>query len=273
MRCAASICAVLLCGCTFDRSGVASATDAASSDRPPLLEMGPPHDAPRAESLPPDAAPDGPRVDLALLDSLPPADIAIPPDTQPTPDTAAAPLFEDDFTTAGGLVDDGTGSWSTLGGELRQLSCIYTPEAVAPGKSWTDVAVRVRLRGDQYCTSYQQAGLVIRVTGYTSCAGNKYYWCLADFDNDEIRIGKMNGACTTGNWSLKPIPPIDLNVWYWMELSAKGNTVTCTMWGGNLPSTQTHTFVDGGTPYASGSAGVVTAGLQASFDDFSVWAN
>jgi hypothetical protein len=197
------------------------------------------------------------------------------PDTTPKPDTAPGPLFSDDFSTAGGLVGDSSGSWTVAGGEMSQTTCNVTPDAVVPNKSWGDVTAQVRFRGDQACSQYNQAGLMVRALGTTACTGNKYYWCLADFDNEELRVGKLNGACTTSaNWTYKAIPAIDLGVWYWMTFSAKGNTLTCTVWGGGLPSAQTLTWTDStGSPFATGSAGLVTAGLKASFDDFQVTAN
>ena len=215
--------------------------------------------------------PDGPTTKLDAPPP-PPHDSKPPPDSNPQPDTKPWPLFSDDFSSSGNFSVD-QGSWSVAGGMMKQTACSITPDSMVNGKSWGDIYAQVRLRADVACSSYQQAGLVVRVKGIAGCSGNQYYWCLADFDNEQIRIGKMNGNCTTGQWSLKDIPAISTGLWYWMRFVAKGKVLTCKLWRSGY-SVQTHVYTDtSSTPHTSGSAGMITAGMQASFDDFSVWAN
>jgi hypothetical protein len=197
----------------------------------------------------------------------------------PGPDVFSPPLFEDHFSSApGGLTQtDGTGSWSVTGGVLSQSQCYAGPEAVVPGKSWTNVKVTAKLRGNTVCPEpgYPGAvGLSVRVVSIgMNCEDKRYYYCMVDLDasNGELFAGKMDGDynCDPSGFTSQPAGKLALGVWYTMSLSAVGNLLTCLLSGPGLGPI-TATLTDTGQPLASGSAGVVSDLATVSFDDFVV---
>ena len=192
------------------------------------------------------------------------------PDVMPWPDTTPGPLHQESFTTGTTMLDDGQGNWTVQGGVLTQTTCNQAPDTVIPGKTWTDIKVSVRIRGEQFC-GLGQGGPTLRVQATTGC-NNYYYWCVIDFDNNRLYVGYLKGSCT-GPSTSKTTPNLQLNTWYDLQFEIKGQTMSCQLSGGNLSSTITATRTDSTNPILSGSAGLVTDGLKASFDDFVVEAN
>jgi hypothetical protein len=216
------------------------------------------------KALPPDKAPP---VDKAL-----PPDKLVPPDLPLAPDTAPGVLFSDDFSSGGNFTDDGTGTWTVSGGVYSQTSCAITgqsPDAVVPGKNWADVKVSVRIRADQDC-GRAQGGLALRIQGSAGCTGNKYYFCVADFDSNFLAIGELDGSCT-GSGSTKSTPNLQFGTWYSMEFSAKGSQLTCTLSDGTLSSPVTVSRTN--SLFNSGTVGLNLDGLKVSYDDFVVKPN
>lgn len=244
-----------------------------------LLPLDPtPRDAAVA---PPDAVPtdaprpaDAPRLTDARAD-LPLADTQ-QPDAQHadllTPDTAPGPLFSDDFTGSHVYVGDGTGAWSMEGAVFKQTKCTTDVTKVkVPGQSWGDVRARVKVRADTVCsgTASAVAAVLLRVNGITNCAGNEYYWCNLDWRFPALRVGAHKGVCMTSSWGETPISTLQTGAWYWLELTAMGGQLTCKAWGGNLAAPVTATWTDP-SPIPTGSVGLYTGQLTASFDDLLV---
>jgi hypothetical protein len=184
-------------------------------------------------------------------------------------------LYENDFSTSNtGLTSGGSGTWLVQDGMLKQTTCEAIPDGMVSGQSWGDVKVKVDLYAHYLCGSYRQVGLLVRAQSVSGCTSNKYYGCVLDFDDDEVRIGKMHGICDTTNWSKKKtILPVNSGVWYTMVLESKGNSFTCSVQGDLLVLPVTHTWSDPGAPQVAGSAGLLTAGVQTRFDNFTVSSN
>ena len=187
------------------------------------------------------------------------------------PDMKSPPLFEDDFSTGTKLKDDGSGAWSTSGGQYHAADCwAATPDAWVPGASWGDVRVSAQVKIDQVCllAFFGEAGLIGRVTSATGCT-NRYYFCAVATAGD-LTAGRRDSDCEGTNYA-QTKTTIAEGVWYSLELvitgSAAGATkVVCTIVGAGV----TVTYVDAETPYGSGSAGVFARDAKASFDDLKV---
>ena len=195
-------------------------------------------------------------------------------------DAAAVVLFQDDFTTGGNFANDGLGNWSVANGVMTQKKCDTDANAIVASKSWTNVMVTVKLRGQTVCPppapdNYSYAGLLIRAGSIgTECKNRRYYMCAADFANSpdrQLAIVKIDGdaGCLDKGVTTQPVGPVQINSWYTMSFSAVANVLTCTISGAGLAST-TVTFTDTGSPLAAGSAGVFTFAATVSFDDFVV---
>jgi hypothetical protein len=276
-----------LAGCPDFPEHLLLANDA-QADGPtntPDLRSNPVDQAPPLDNSPtPDTRPDsGPTPDVSPVpdvglwadkspspDVNPWPDLVPAPDVVPWPDTAPSPLYVDNFTTSTGMVDDGQGNWTLQGGIFSQTTCNQAPDTVVPAKTWTDIKVSVRIRGEQVC-GLGQGGPTVRVQANTGC-NNYYYWCVVDFDNHRLIVGHLKGSCL-GPGSSKTTPSLQLNIWYDLQFLIKGQTFSCQLSGGNLTAPITATRSDGVNPIPSGSAGLVTDGLKASFDDFVVEAN
>jgi hypothetical protein len=228
-------------------------------------DMAPPLDAPL------DQAPDQTTPDL-----IPWPDLTPWPDLVPWPDTQGV-LYQDDFSSGAAAWTDDQGTWVVQGGVYSQTACNQpgsaSPDSMVTGQTWTDVTVSVRIRADQLCTgsALNQGGLAVRIQSITDC-NNNYYFCVADFDDDFLAVGSLKGSCL-GSGTSQSTPALQLNTWYQMELSAKGNQLTCRIWGGNLSSPVTVSRTDQLNPIPSGSAGMNLDGLRVSYDDFKVTAN
>jgi hypothetical protein len=186
------------------------------------------------------------------------------------PDTKTPPLFEDGFTTGSKLLDDGSGAWSTSGGEYHADCWTATPDAWAPGGSWTDVRVSARVKIDDICfpAFFGEAGVIGRVMNAAGCA-NRYYFCAVATAGD-LTAGRRDSDCGGVNYQQKTTP-INLGVWYPLEMVITGSAAGTTKVACTIASTgDTVTYVDAGTPYASGSAGVFARDGNASFDDLKV---
>jgi hypothetical protein len=138
------------------------------------------------------------------------------------------------------------------------------------------VKVSAKLRGNTVCPDpYPGAvGLSVRVVSIgANCENKRYYFCLVDLDasNGQLFIGKLDGDynCDSSPFTSQPAGKLALGVWYTMSLSAVGNVVTCTLSGPGLGPI-TATLTDGGSPLASGSAGVASDSATVSYDDFVV---
>lgn len=213
----------------------------------------------------------------------PDAHVPSPGDLRPelqSADTSSVILFQDDFTAGGGFVNDGTGNWLVANGVMTQKKCDAGPDAIVPSRSWTDVKVTVRMRGETVCPlpapdNYSFAGLLIRAVSIgADCKNKRYYMCEVDFantPNHSMAIVKLDGDATCAGKGVvaQPIGAVQLNSWYTVTFSAVGNVLTCTVSGPGLAETKV-SFTDTTTPLASGSVGLLTESATVSFDDFVV---
>lgn len=211
-----------------------------------------------------------PVIDLQMVGDLPTPDtVVVKPDTG-----GPTLLYENDFSAATGMTSGGDGNFLVQDGILEQTTCQSVPDAMVTGKSWGDVKVKIQFLAYSVCGDNGYVGLLVRAQGVAGCTGNTYYGCIADFDNQELRVGKMDGNCTTSGWSKKSVfPSIESNKWYTMVLESKGNDFTCSVWGGWIVWPVIHKWSDPQAPLIPGSAGVLTSGVQARFDNFSVTSN
>ncbi len=220
-------------------------------------------------------APDGQRQDLR-----PPTDARGLDQPVVKPDEGSGVLFQDSFTGSTQLSDDQTGAWVVSWDEYHQNGCDTTggtaPDAWVLGKSWTDVTVSAKVRGNAVC-GLGQAGVIARATGISGCAGNTYYFCVLAFGpvgaDPQLVIGALSGQCVTSSvlGATKVSAGLMPATWYRLSFTVKGHGLSCSVSEGGLPAPVTVTAQDTSAKYISaGSVGFTTVGISASFDDLMV---
>ena len=200
---------------------------------------------------------------LLLLPDIPTLDAPLAPDQ-------GGPLLWDDFSGGTSLQPDGQGVWSVTGGVYQQTACAVTHSAI-PGPGWDDVAVSVKLRPNALCSGLsRQVGLTVRVTGSGACGQWDFYACVIDVDGNKIFMCHLDNSCSCTTYGALSTSTLKTGTWYDLVFTAQANNLTCTVSGpGIAPVTVTHTDT-AVTANASGSAGLVTAGVNVSFDDLRV---
>jgi hypothetical protein len=193
---------------------------------------------------------------------------------QRPPDHSPAPLFADSFALPGGLVADGDGTWAVEGGLFRQSACppVFETAAAVPGRSWTNVRVSARVRGDSLCAVGQGAsdgGVIARVASIAHDQ-KRYYYCVINFREAELAAGQvLPYQCNAGS-AYRPLPGVQLGVWYDLALTVVGAQVSCSVSGPGVSPASAGYIDSTACCLASGSAGLTTSGVRASFDDFVV---
>lgn len=203
--------------------------------------------------------------DLARLDAVPAVDAA-------RLDSGDGTLFSADFSRDPGTFTWADGTWTAGNGVAQQTNtCYVNPDSVVTGADWTDVTVSADLRFDDACpTGLGQAGLMIRVQGTTGCAGNAYYYCVADYYYNDLYIGPLQSACSGSALASANTGSILYGQWYTMRFTAIGNTLRCELSGGNFGQTYVASGVDGLNRFSHGSAGFNLDGAAVSYRNFTV---
>lgn len=218
-----------------------------------------------------------PPVDSALAtDAAAATDAAPAVDAAPLVDAGPPPLYGNDFTS--GTLDGltvGDGTWGASDGLLLQSeSCNSATDIVVASGNWTDFTAQVRVRFDAPCASYglRQVALLVRVVSVAGCS-NRYYGCLIDVDNSRLMIADWDYACVTYDNTWIYTSSQATGVWYTITADMVGDTLTCTVSGGNLPSAYTHSRTDYTGIISAGSVGLATWEAAVSIDDLQVEAH
>ncbi|MGE3194277.1 MAG: hypothetical protein AB7K08_12510 [Microbacteriaceae bacterium] len=156
------------------------------------------------------------------------------------------------------------GTWSVSGGVYSQAGASSGPKALVGSTGWTDVTITTDLRLD----SSGQAGVLLRTTSPDVGADshNAYYVGIETLGN--VFIGKQTYGWT-GLASQPVSGGVSTGVWYNLQASIVGCTITATLKRDNATATTTVSATNAGC-LASGQAGVRSHLTSASFRNFQV---
>ncbi|MCU1441027.1 MAG: hypothetical protein JWP85_2024 [Rhodoglobus sp.] len=156
------------------------------------------------------------------------------------------------------------GTWSVSGGIYSQAGASSGPKALVGSTGWTDVTVTTDLRLD----SSGQAGVLLRTTAPDVGADshNGYYIGIETLGN--LFIGKQTYGWT-GLASSAVSGGVAAGVWYNLQASVVGCTITATLKRDNSTTVTTATATNPGC-LATGQAGVRSHLTSASFRNFHV---
>ena len=158
------------------------------------------------------------------------------------------------------------GTWSVSGGVYSQAGASSGPKSLVGSTGWTDVTVTTDLRLD----NAGQAGVLLRTTnpgvGADSHAG--YYVGIETLGN--VFIGRQNYNWT-GLASSAVSGGISTGVWYHLQATIVGCTITAVLKRDDSTTTTTTSVTDAGC-LAAGQAGVRSHLTSASFRNFQVTA-
>ncbi|MGN6503742.1 MAG: family 16 glycoside hydrolase [Pseudolysinimonas sp.] len=156
------------------------------------------------------------------------------------------------------------GSWSVSGGVYSQSGSSSGPKSLVGSTGWTDVTVTTDLRLD----SSGQAGVLLRTTnpavGADSHTG--YYVGIETVGN--LFIGRQNNNWT-GLTSAAVSGGVSTGVWYHVQATIVGCTITAVLKRDDSTATTTATATDAGC-LSAGQAGVRSHLTSASFRNFQV---
>jgi hypothetical protein len=115
----------------------------------------------------------------------------------------------------------------------------------------------------------RQAALLVRVVTVGGCL-NRYYGCLLDVDGNFLAVAEWNDQCVTATSTWTTTSAQSLDVWYSLTAVMQGNTLTCTVSGGDLSQPYSSALTDLSDIITAGSVGLAAWDIAASFDDLVV---
>lgn len=158
------------------------------------------------------------------------------------------------------------GSWSVSGGVYSQSGSSSGPKSLVGSTGWTDVTVTTDLRLD----SSGQAGVLLRTTAPDVGADSHNGYYVGIETNNTLFIGRQTYGWT-GLASQGVSGGVSTGVWYNLQASIVGCTITASLKRDNATATTTVTATDPGC-LSSGQAGVRTHLTSASFRNVQVTA-
>ncbi|MCU1579883.1 MAG: hypothetical protein JWP19_2087 [Rhodoglobus sp.] len=158
------------------------------------------------------------------------------------------------------------GTWSVSGGVYSQAGVSSGPKSLVGSSGWSDVTVTTDLRLD----SSGQAGVLLRTTAPDVGADNHNGYYVGIETTGNLFIGRQTYGWT-GLASQVVSGGITTGVWYNVQASIIGCTITAILKRDNATATTTVTATDAGC-LASGQAGVRSHLTSASFRNFQVTA-
>lgn len=156
------------------------------------------------------------------------------------------------------------GTWSVSGGVYSQAGGTAGPKSLVGSTGWSDVTVTTDLRLD----SAGQAGVLLRTTAPDVGADSHNGYYVGIETNNTLFIGKQAYGWT-GLTSTSVSGGVSAGVWYTLQASVVGCTITAVLKRDNGTATTTATVTDAGC-LAAGQAGVRSHLTSASFRNFQV---
>lgn len=156
------------------------------------------------------------------------------------------------------------GTWSVSGGVYSQAGASSGPKALVGSTGWTDVTVTTDLRLD----STGQAGVLLRTTAPDVGADNHNGYYVGIETTGNLFIGRQTYAWT-GLASQTVSGGVATGVWYNLQATMVGCTITAVLKRDSATATTTATATDSGC-LAAGQAGVRTHLTSGSFRNFQV---